>query len=221
MRTVHCADALDWLAHNPLPDDAAVLTSLPNFDELSHRDVARWRTWFVDAAQAVLAHTPRANAAVFFQTDVKHAGTWIDKAYLVQLAAERTGARLLWHKLALRAPVGTTTNARPGYAHLLCFTHADRDAADGAAPDVLPALGAMTWPRAIGLDVARFAVHWLRDHVGAGTIVDPFCGVGTVLAVAEQAGLDAVGIERNPGRADRARQLCVRDAAPSPARRKP
>lgn len=67
----------------------------------------------------------------------------------------------------------------------------------------------MTWPRAIGVEVARFAVTWLREQAGARTIVDPFCGVGTVLALANAMGLHAIGVERNPGRAERARSLSL------------
>lgn len=208
-REVHLADALAWLADHALPEHAAIVTSLPNVDEFAHRDLQLWRTWFVDAAELVLRSLPAESAAIFFQTDIRHDGIWIDKSFLVQQAAERASVPLLWHKLALRAPLGVTTNDRPGYAHLLCFARTLRHDPSHAVPDVLERLGAMTWPRAMGIDVARFAVAWLRDHIGARTIVDPFCGVGTVLAVANGLGLDALGVERNPGRAAKARVLTI------------
>ena len=44
----------------------------------------------------------------------------------------------------------------------------------------------------------------------APVIFDPFCGVGTVLAVANRLGLDAVGVEKNRKRAEDARALTVR-----------
>jgi hypothetical protein len=75
---------------------------------------------------------------------------------------------------------------------------------------VLPELGAMTWARAMGLAATEAAVLWLRDRAGARTIVDPFCGVGTALAVANRHGLHAIGVERNPGRAQKARALDLR-----------
>ena len=201
---MHEGCALQWLAGHALPDAASIVTSLPSFDEFAHRDVTRWRAWFADAAEAVLRSTPDAGACVFFQTDVQHDGVWIDKAFLVQTAAQRTGHALVWHKIALRAPAGTTTNLRPGYAHLLCFSRTVRNLRDNAAADVLARIGDQQWPRAMGRTVADAAVCWLRDHAAATTIVAPFCGTGTALDAAEAAGLDAIGIERNPGRARRA-----------------
>ncbi|MFN3241614.1 MAG: SAM-dependent methyltransferase [Planctomycetota bacterium] len=203
-REVHTGCALQWLREHPLPAGAGIVTSLPNFDEFSNRDVDRWRSWFVDAAELVLRSTPDASACVFFQTDVKHDGVWIDKSFLVQVAAERAGVALVWHKVALRAPVGTTTNLRPAFAHLLCFSRELRHTRENATADVLARLGDQDWPRAMGRDVADVAVRWLRDHARADTIVAPFCGTGTALDAANALDLAAIGIERNPGRAHRA-----------------
>lgn len=201
---MHEGCALEWLREHPLPQDAAIVTSLPNFDEFTNRDPARWRTWFVDAAEMVLRSTPSESACVFFQTDVKHEGVWIDKSFLVQLAAQRAKVPMIWHKVALRAPVGTQTNQRPGYAHLLCFSKTVRHTHDNATPDVLARIGSQDWPRAMGRDVADAAVQWLRDHAGAQTIVAPFCGTGTALDAANALDMQAIGVERNPGRAQRA-----------------
>lgn len=203
-RVVHEGCALQWLRENPLPDDAGVLTSLPSFDEFGHRDPRRWRDWFVDAADLVLRSASAARACVFFQTDVQHEGAWIDKSFLVQLAAERAGIPLVWHKVALRAPAGVTTNRRPGYAHLLCFSDAVRSTEDNATADVIERLGQQAWPRGMGAEVAATAVRWLSEHAGARTIVAPFCGVGAALDAADALGLSSIGIERNPGRARRA-----------------
>lgn len=211
-RIVHCADALPWLRETSLPDDHAILTSLPDTSELKRLPFDAWSTWFVAAAAAVLRATPARSAAVFYQTDVKRDGRWIDKAFLVQQGALAAGVPLVFHKIVCRAPAGTTTFARPGFAHLLCFSRELRDESERATPDVVPRLGAMTWPRAIGLDAAHFAIEWLRDHANARTVVDPFCGIGTTLAVANRLGLDATGVEINPGRAERARTLTVRCA---------
>ncbi len=206
-RTVHTADALQWLREHPLADDHAIVTSLPDAVEFSHKDTERWRTWFLDAAELVLRSTPAKSACVFFQTDVKRDGVWIDKAFLVQQAAAAAGCALLWHKVVCRAPAGQATFGRPGYAHLLCFSRELRDPIEAAVADVLPELGGQAWARGMGVGAARMAVAWLRDRAGARTIVAPFCGVGTALAVANELGMAAIGIERNTNRAEQARTL--------------
>ncbi len=209
LRTVHAAEALAWLAANPLPARAGVFTSLPDAVELARGARSGWQEWFVAAATAVLRATPADGAAVFYQTDVKRDGRWIDKAFLVQLAARDVGVPLVWHKVVCRAPAGQATFGRVGYAHLLCFARDVRDPVEAATPDVLPELGTMTWARAMGLAAARFAVGWLKVRAKASCLVDPFCGVGTALAVANAAGMDAIGVEKNAGRAEQARGLEV------------
>ena len=204
---VHEADAIAWLQQNELPQHAAIVTSLPNVDEFSHRNLDRWRAWFRETATLIIDKAPADSAAVFFQTDIQHDGIWIDKSFLLQQAAAATQSHLVWHKVVLRAPVGTTTHHRPGYAHLLCFARQLRNQSANATPDILPQLGEMAWPRAMGHDVAAFAVRWLRDHALAKTIVAPFCGTGTALVAANRLGLDAIGIERSTARAEQARRL--------------
>jgi hypothetical protein len=205
-RTVLCADAIGWLVSQRLPADHAVLTSLPDVSELS-LDLSAWQAWFVDTAALVVEATHPRSAAVFYQTDIKRDGVWIDKAYLVQRAAERAGAALLWHKIVCRAPAGVATFGRPAYAHMVCVSRELRADVARSTADVLPRLGEMTWARAMGREAAEACVDWLATQAGARVIVDPFCGVGTALAVANARGLGALGVERSPKRAARARLL--------------
>lgn len=206
-RTVFCADALEWLVENPLPDDSAVLTSLPDVSEFRKMSLDEWLAWFDAAAEAVLRATPAGSVALFYQSDVRREGRWIDKGYLVQRAAERAGCSLLWHRIVCRAPAGVSSGRRPGYAHLLCFSRTFQSPEDDGAPDVVPQMGSMTWSRATGTAVCEFALEWLLRHTETRVVVDPFCGYGTVLAVANNLGLAAIGVERSPGRAKKAREL--------------
>jgi hypothetical protein len=65
----------------------------------------------------------------------------------------------------------------------------------------------MTWSRAMGLEAARVAVRFVRTHTPSHTLVDPFCGVGTALAVANAEGLHALGVELSARRVRKARTL--------------
>ncbi len=196
-----------WLARSPVLDGCSLFTSLPDVSELSPMDLDAWKAWFVEAARRVLDKTPDEGVALFYQTDIKVERRWIDKAYLVQRAAEDTGHPLLWHKVVCRHPAGTATPGRPGYAHLLCFSRTVLADLSRSTADVLPALGTMSWSRAMGLEAARVAVRFVRTHTQSHTLVDPFCGVGTALAVANAEGLDAIGVELSRKRARRARTL--------------
>jgi hypothetical protein len=174
-----------------------------------------WRQWFLGAVRLVVDAVPRESAAIFFQSDIKRDGEWIDKGAMVTRAAEDAGARILFHKIVLRRPAGTLTAGRPGFTHFIAVSRAMKCPDVLAIPDVIADAGEQKWVRAMGVRAAGHAVGFARDFVGPvlgrePVVVDPFCGVGTVLAVANTLGLGAIGVERNRKRAEEARALVVR-----------
>ncbi len=193
-RLVIHADAFAWMAANPAPVGAAVITSLPDVSELP-LPFPGWRLWFMEAARAVITWTPQASIAIFYQSDIKRDGVWVDKGYLVQRAAEDLGARVLFHKIVCRKPPGTIALGRPSYSHMIGVTRGGPHHADAPGPDVLPDAGHMAWSRAMGETACKVACGYVVRAVGAHTIVDPFCGRGTVLAVANRLGLRAIGVD--------------------------
>ena len=200
---------MQWLAGRPVLAGCSVVTSLPDATELPGVGQDAWRAWFIDAAALCLSRTPDDGATLFYQSDVKRSGHWVDKAYLVQRAAEQQARPLLFHKIICRRPAGTITHGRAAYGHLLCFSRGLREDLSRCTADVLPDAGHMTWVRAIGLNACRVACRWVLEHSQTRTIVDPFCGLGTVLAVANELGLDAIGVELNKKRAGKARTLVL------------
>lgn len=210
-RKVHQGDGVAFLGTR-LPSDHAVVTSLPDHSEVPALGVEGWRRWFVDTVALACRAVADEAVAIFYQTDVKHDGRWIDKGHLVHAGADAAGAHLLWHKIACRVPPGTITFGRPAYAHVLCVSRAMRLAPGRSTADVLPGLGEMTWSRAMGVDVCRAVTAFLVEHTATRVVVDPFCGVGTMLAAANERGLDAVGVELSRRRAAKARKLALGDA---------
>ncbi len=209
MRTVHQGDALTWLRERGRVAGASFITSLPDYSEFPSLSLAEWEEWFTAAAALVMATTPDDGAAVFYQTDLKHGGAWVDKSRLCHRAAEREGMTLLWHKIVCRVPPGTPTFGRPGYSHLVAYSRGLRaDPAHGTA-DVLPAAGETTWTRGMGVEACAFACRFVRERTPTRTVIDPFCGHGTVLAVANELGLEAVGVELGRKRAKIARNLAA------------
>ncbi|MEW5741401.1 MAG: SAM-dependent methyltransferase [Myxococcota bacterium] len=208
-RLVHCADGVAWLKANPLPASHAIVTSLPDSSELPGLGFDGWRRWFQDVAALCCRQVADDAVAIFFQTDVKRDGRWVDKGYLVSAGAEAAGSHCLWHKVVCRAPAGVTTFGRPAYAHLVCFSRGLRLEKAQSSADVLPRLGEMPWARAMGVEACEAVAKFLLAHTKCRTVVDPFCGVGTMLAVANRHGLDAVGVELSAKRAEKARRLEV------------
>ncbi len=202
-------DGLAWLRDHPLAPDQALITSLPDVSELPTLGFDGWRQWFIDTAAVTCAATRPSAVTIFYQTDIKRGGAWVDKAYLVQRGAELAGAELLWHKIVCRVPAGTVSFGRPGYAHLLCFSKSLRIHPGRSIPDLLEHPGDLSWSRAMGTAVCDFSCRFLLSHTECRTVVDPFCGHGSVLAVANGLGLDAIGVELSKKRVKRARSLSV------------
>jgi hypothetical protein len=208
-RQVWCEDALGWLERQRPLAGCSIITSLPDVSGMPSLGLDGWRSWFIAAAERVLDATPDDGVTIFYQTDIKVDGTWVDKSYLCHRAADRASVPLLWHRIVCRKPAGENNFGRPAYTHLLCYSRAVRDRGDRAYPDVLPSTGVMTWSQAMGVEACRLACAYVLSHTGTRTIVDPFCGVGTVLAVANAMGLAAVGVEIVAKRARKARGLRI------------
>jgi hypothetical protein len=207
-REVVCADAIPWLRARGRIDGACAVTSLPDVSEVG-TTLEKWRPWFLDAVRLVIDTVPAESAAIFFQSDIKRDGVWIDKGALVTRAAEDAGARILFHKIVCRRPAGMLTPGRPGFTHLLAVSRVMKCPDVLPIPDVIADAGEQKWVRAMGVRAAAHAVRFAKEHVGARLIVDPFCGVGTVLAVANALGLDALGVEKARKRCAQAEVLTV------------
>jgi hypothetical protein len=208
-REVHRAEALAWLAGNASSNDMGVVTSLPDFSELRELEFEAWQAWFITAAESVMKWVSPKAVAIFFQTDVVRHGTWIDKSHLVLRAAEAARAQLLWHKIVCREPPGTITHGRAGYSHLLCFSRSARPAKRSRSPDVVADAGFKPAEKSMGVVACSLACRFLLDETEARVVVDPFCGRGTALAVANSLGMDAVGVDRSARSCSAARRLVL------------
>mmetsp|Transcript_166913 Transcript_166913/g.530752 ORF Transcript_166913/g.530752 Transcript_166913/m.530752 type:complete len:343 (-) Transcript_166913:70-1098(-) len=188
-----------------------------------------WEQWFQHIVQLVLRRLPKGSLAIFMQTDVKQLSRgggsvsqgsalggasgseegrywrWVDKAHLALLAAEKVpGSRLLWHKIIFSGNLsggGGRNSGVAGYSHYLCFTVGDElEPIDSFPfPDVLRK-GLTTWIAGSGAQSLEEVISYLRVR-GCKLVVDPFCGEGAVLAVANAYGMGALGVEISKKRA--------------------
>lgn len=213
-REVFHADALPWLSERTPLAGCSVVTSLPDRAELPRLSFAAWQDWFVEAAVLVLAAVPPEGVTIFFQSDVLHAGLWVDKAALVHSAAARVGADTLFHKIVCRKPPGSASFGRSSYAHMLGFGRGVRPRHVRGRVDVLPDGGFRPGTKSMGVAACRDACRTVLDETATRTVVDPFCGFGTVLAVANALGMRAIGVDLSARMCRKARTLVLDSARP-------
>ena len=208
-RVVVHGDALIWLQAQGALAGASVVTSLPDVSELPALGFAAWRDWFIGAAELTMTGVPDEGVAVFFQSDIRHDGGWVDKGALIQRAAERSGMRLVFHKIVCRKPAGTLSFGRATYSHLLAFSRTPRPTPRRATPDVLADPGFVPGRKAMGAAACLVACRFILEETPTRTVVDPFCGWGTALAAANALGLDAIGVDLSARMCRRARSLSL------------
>ncbi len=217
-RDVIRAEARAWLEANAAPALASVITSMPDLSEARVEEAGfaetqlglpRWRAWFEDSARHVIRWVPEGGVSIFFQSDIRVDGALVDKGYLVMRAAEAEGASVLWHKIVCRRPPGSISMGRPGYSHMIGVTRGPIATARKPGPEVVADGGLMPWSRAMGVEACRVACRYVIENTPTRVVVDPFCGKGTVLAVANAMGLDAIGVELSVKRCKAARALAI------------
>ena len=188
-------DALDLL---PAPPYQHTFTSLPDMAEMG-LEYDAWRSWFTLALEHVFDITD--GYTILYQTDRRHDGHLVSKATLATSVAWEDNVELRWHKIAI-AHLGTDLR-RPTYSHLMCFSR--RGGPGLATPDVYMQ-GPKLYANGIDSRSCDLGLHFLGTK-HATAVADPFCGRGTILAHAQQAGLDVYGNDIDPEQIRHARQL--------------
>jgi 2-polyprenyl-3-methyl-5-hydroxy-6-metoxy-1,4-benzoquinol methylase len=136
----------------------------------------------------------------FFQTDRKANGVLYSKIMFLFDAATWARKNILWHKIVLSQKLQTVSLFRPGFSHLVAF--GSNCKSGRATPDVFYG-GEKIYENGIGLNAARRAIEFASKW----PVVDPFCGRGTIVAVASLMGLDATGIDIDPKQIEAAQTL--------------
>lgn len=194
-KTIHQGDVLAWLAANDITEGQAIVASIPDAAELPNSEKEPWKLWFMEVAAAIFAKAPEHSPIIFYQSDVRHAGGWIDKSYLVQKMAEQAGATLLLHRVVCRHPAGTITFGRSTYSHLMMFGKTLRNSQKFGYADVIPDGGPAAWVRGLGVHSCEAIVRMILQESTCHTLLHLFCGKGLLLEVARKEGLHTIGVD--------------------------
>ena len=161
-----------------------------------------YEEFFRTAAKACLESTKEDGYCIFLQTDRKHHG-WIDKSYFITDEAYKLGYHMVWKKISLTRDVGKADLFRPTYSTMVCYTKKGK--VGKVMPDVVLS-GEKTYTHGFGIEAVSLCVEYAKAQ-GIKRVVDPFCGSGTTLAVANAYGLDAVGVEISKRYCEMSRKL--------------
>ncbi|MHB1952418.1 MAG: hypothetical protein ACYCOU_01615 [Sulfobacillus sp.] len=208
MRTIICADAMDWLRRQRDQSIGNVITGICDLDEMpGQTSLEDYRRFFFEIAKLIMKKVRPENYAIFIQTDRKYQGTWVDKSHWLNQCAESVASELKWHRICLTRDVGSTDLHRPTFSHMMCFSRVGRPGA--AFPDVLPVGHKRLYKNATSLVAADYAVRFVKENARDPTIIDPFCGRGTIPAVANAYGCPAVGIDIDPDQCAQSQKLAL------------
>jgi len=189
LREVFCMDAIDWLNTNK--NNECIITSIPSRGEVKIRNVKEYETFFRLAVKKIFEATKDDGYVIFLQTDEKHNGL-IDKCYLIADEAVKAGYNTIWKTIALTRSIGIVNSVRQTYSNLICYSKKNK-VGKKTIPNTIYA-GEIRHPSGFGLDAVRLCVDYVKSR-GITKIIDPFCGSGSTLLIANEKGLDSVGVD--------------------------
>lgn len=203
-RNIICTDSLKWLVSQPDNSLPNVVTGICDQDEMDGYNMDQYKDFFANVASLIFQKLKPGCYAIFIQTDRKWQKQWLDKSFVLTNIARSHGYKTVWHKIVLHRGVDSTHLQRPTYAHMLCYS---RDGTTGAAtPDVL-SVGKKLYKNGTPVNAATVALEFIKRYSRNNTVLDPFVGQGTIPAIANKLGLNAVGIDIDKNQCNKAELL--------------
>lgn len=170
-------------------------------------NVKEYEEFFRQAVRLCLSVVKDTGYCIFTQTDRKYKG-WLDKGYWITDEAYNAGFHMVWKKISLNTEPEKVSLFRPSYSHMLCFT---KEGPVGKAfPDVVYS-GPHLYTHGFGLHAIEVCIQYLKEQK-VKSVLDPFVGSGTTLALANLYGLDATGVDISEAQCKAARTLKLDEA---------
>ena len=213
-REVLQLDAVEWLKNDNVPFEGSIFTGVPDIldipeissiVDLTERHM-KYIEWFEGVLENIFRRILIGQYAIFSQTDAKiiddkgNLVAWVDKSHVCSRVAAKLQCNLLWHKVCIDSDTTSQLESsvyRPCYTHLLCYgkgTTSSYHISQFQVPDVINR-GSMIWQKAIGIEACVLGISFLLNIAKTPVVINPFCGHGTILAVANYFHLPSFGIE--------------------------
>ena len=193
--TLKVDDAINWLNNQPNNTISNFVTGICDMNEIKTNSIDEYLKFFESVVNLIFDKVDPNGYAIFIQTDRKHNKTWVDKSFIISKIAYSKGFKMVWHKIVLHRDVNKTNLFRPTYAHMLCYTVNGKPGS--ATPDVIP-VSKTIYCNATPIRAVEIACEFIKQYSPGLFIADPFVGRGTTVNVAQQMGIDSVGIDIDP-----------------------
>lgn len=195
------ADSRVWLREQLDASLPSIVTGIPDMDEVNMTDVDSYCAFVQEIAWLCFQKVLPNGYVIFIQTDRKVGGKWLDKAFLIQNVT--SAPKLLFHKIIVRS-FGTQIQ-RPAFSHILCFSHSNGTGGGRFSfPDVIQK-GQVLWNNGTSIEALEHIMQFLKGR-GIESILDPFCGHGTIAIVAKRYGIECQCIDIDPSMIQRTQE---------------
>lgn len=202
-RIVICNDALETLDSFDL-EPANIFTGMPDNTEmkLDYKQYGEYRKKILKN----IFELGKDNILVFTQTDKKATsmGIWYDKISSIYEAANEFKVKLIFHKIGLYHNEDTF----PDYQHYICFSNIINTNTNINNSVMLA--GDKLYKNGTPFNIIMNALMLFKNNnSNNNNVLDPFCGRGTNLALANLIGMNAIGIDIDPVQCEYSRNLNI------------
>jgi len=201
MREIICTNAIRWLEEQPDNSLPSAVTGIPDTHTIQKDMTTAEYMQFIRIASSLIMKKVRPDQyCIFILTDRKGDGIWIDKGHQIIDMALSLDMKQLWHKIIVNKQ--SVNFIMASYSHFLCFSKAGTPGKP--TPDVMER-GDIVYRYATGQIPTRIAIEFLAGKTD--TVLDPFVGQGTVVAMANAYGMKGIGIDIDPEQCEKAKLL--------------
>lgn len=187
-RIVITEDANKWLLTQK--NIKCIVTSLPDMEEINCC-YDEWLSFIKTSCQNMINSLDESGVIFFYQTDRKHKGSIIDKKRIISSVFIEHGYKLILSKIVLKQEPNTINLFRPTFTNLFAFSK--KLTPGSATPDVIYT-GKMLYKNAMGYNAICVCVAYcVKNNIKQ--VVDPFCGMGSVLKVFNDYGFSSIGVD--------------------------